>query len=527
MSTAERQADDITAPRTGYILNATIAAAATLTVDLEAPAFNPEGSSHPHYWRDRYVTIMVETNDCQFAMSEAPGDVLTPGAAAGAIGLSTTRGAVIQAGKAPELRIEGPNSPWRYMQFASALGCTVSIWVSSPKLQMAHRHGFGDGGSGGGGGGGPVAMGGDVVGMSNASVVVGFGTHPIDLLAPALGDAWQWDGAKWAHVQQPVIFLVPTVPSTSIVSNRSADQSPTSPGLVGATNFGSASGAGVGVTADYATIIGGDDNEASETHAIAAGGVLLVAGAYASAAIGGESNSIAAGAESAATLGGNLNGVTASGLYASAVGGSSNSVSGPRSVVIGGQSNSATASHSAVVGGQRNVAGATFSCVFGIGGQSKIATQITHASGQTEAAGAGNRQWSRLVLRGDTPGAAPNETIDLGYATYGGAPGTTTLALEDGRAYTVRASVAAVRTAGAAGEGRSITAQAWVRRTGGVVNVVAQHLIASVGDPGCCLYDLDLVASGGNLIVRGATGAGNTHATRWVGSVEWEEVRYA
>ena len=70
---------------------------------------------------------------------------------------------------------------------------------------MPHRHGFGDGGSGGGGGGAPVAMGGDVTGMSNACTVVGFGTYPIQLTAPAVGDAWQWDGAEWIHVQQPIV----------------------------------------------------------------------------------------------------------------------------------------------------------------------------------------------------------------------------------------------------------------------------------------------------------------------------------
>ena len=133
MSTAERQADDISAPRRGYILNAVIAAAGTLTVDLRDPALNPAGVTDPDYWLGRYLTFMVEGNECQFAMSEDPGDVLTPGAAAGALALDTVRGAVIQAGKAPELRIESSGSTWRYVQLASALGCTVSIWASSPR----------------------------------------------------------------------------------------------------------------------------------------------------------------------------------------------------------------------------------------------------------------------------------------------------------------------------------------------------------------------------------------------------------
>ena len=93
-STAERQADEITGPQYGRIISFSVAAGGTDTVDLEDAALNPEGASHPGYWQGRYVTIQVETNDCQFALAEDALDVLTPGVAPPALpALTTDRGA--------------------------------------------------------------------------------------------------------------------------------------------------------------------------------------------------------------------------------------------------------------------------------------------------------------------------------------------------------------------------------------------------------------------------------------------------
>lgn len=368
-------------------------------------------------------------------------------------------------------------------------------------------------------------MGGDVTGPSNACTVVGFGTYPIDLVAPAVGDAWQWDGAQWAHVQQPIVFLVPTVPSTTITSNRSANQSPTAAALVGSTNLGSdTTGLSLGVTASWATVVGGDACEATDDYASAFGGIGNAAGGFASVTVGGEANVIDFGAEYASTLGGSGNSITGGGLYASAIGGSSNTASSSRAVVLGGSNNTASAASSAVLGGQRNTASASFAVAHGIGAEARLSTSSAHAGGQTEAAGVGNRQWMRAVLRGDTAGAAPAETVNLGTGGYGVSPTTTAFAMLDDRAYLVTVRAAGVRATGA---GRSLEVHAFVRRLAGVVDVVAQHVALSVGDPACCLYDVELLASGGNLLVQATTGAGNTHATRWVGSVEWEEVRFA
>ena len=392
---------------------------------------------------------------------------------------------------------------------------------------MPHRHGFEDYG-GGGGGGGPIALSGDVTGMSNANVVQGFATYSIDTLAPATGDTWVFDGTDWQHLPQAVSFLVPYTPSTSIVSNRSADQSATTAGKQWATNLGNdTTGAATGIDADYATLVGGDGNSATDDYSTAIGGYDLTAGGFASVTLGGFTNAVDFGAEQAFVVGGSTNTALNGALNSGVVGGTGNSVSGSRSVVVGGQQASVSSTHNAALGGLRVQLSHTHGIGHGIAPASRNNTAHVHAGGQTEAGTAhGNRQWSRTVARQDTAGAAPNETANLGYGGYNVPASVTTFAMLDDRCYLVRAHATAVRTAGAPGEGRSIVVHGFVRRTGGAVNVVAQHLVSHIGDPGCCQYDLDLIASGGNLLVQGSTGASNTHATRWVATVEWEEVKY-
>jgi hypothetical protein len=75
--------------------------------------------------------------------------------------------------------------------------------------------------------------------------------------------------------QAAVVFSPdpPCTPTTTIRSDRSADQSPITGSPVGATNLGSdTTGATTGVSGDYATVSGGDQNVASSDHATIAGG---------------------------------------------------------------------------------------------------------------------------------------------------------------------------------------------------------------------------------------------------------------
>jgi hypothetical protein len=93
----------------------------------------------------------------------------------------------------------------------------------------------------------------------------------------------------------------PCTPTTSIRSDRSADQSPITGTPVGATNLGSdTSGNSDGVSADYATVSGGDRNMAAADYATASGGVFALALAEFATAGGGDA-AIAAGIGSAAT----------------------------------------------------------------------------------------------------------------------------------------------------------------------------------------------------------------------------------
>tara|TARA_R110000868_G_scaffold93573_1_gene258783 strand:+ start:654 stop:2159 length:1506 start_codon:yes stop_codon:yes gene_type:complete len=351
--------------------------------------------------------------------------------------------------------------------------------------------------------------------------------------------------ARQDHVHRAATtYLSQVAPDTNIVGNRSANQSPTTAGLTGVTNLGNDTGAGTGCTASQTTIIGGVNASATASTAVVIGGSACTASGVRSVAIGGASN--VAGATNVAVVGGVSNSISAASSRSVIFGGTTNTIvtDSADSIVAGGGVNTVTSSISCAIIGTENgtITGAnqsavlcgesvdithSFAIAHGIGAASRNVASHVHASGQTEVAGTGNRQWQRTIVRGDTPGAAPAETVDLGFSAYAAAPSTTAFTLLDDRTYSVQVALSAVRTSGAAGEGRAIVVHGFVRRTGGAVNVVAQHVVSHIGDPGCCLYDVDLIASGGTLLVQATTGAGNTHATRWVGSVEWEEVRYA
>ena len=76
--------------------------------------------------------------------------------------------------------------------------------------------------------------------------------------------------------QAAVVFSPdpPCTPTTTIRSDRSANQSPITGTPVGATNLGSdTTGATTGVSGDYATVSGGDQNVASSDHTTIAGGL--------------------------------------------------------------------------------------------------------------------------------------------------------------------------------------------------------------------------------------------------------------
>lgn len=144
--------------------------------------------------------------------------------------------------------------------------------------------------------------------------------------------------------QAAVVFSPdpPCTPTTTIRSDRSAHQSPITGTPVGATNLGSdTTGATTGVSGDYATVSGGDQNVASAPYASALSGLVALALAEFALAIGGEEavaaalGAVAIGTEtlSAGELAAAINGGQAFGAesFAAAVG----SATGDGSVGIG------------------------------------------------------------------------------------------------------------------------------------------------------------------------------------------------
>ena len=236
-------------------------------------------------------------------------------------------------------------------------------------------------------------------------------------------------GALVAVVYSPT----PTVASTSIISARSANQSPNTSGpLTGATNLGSdTSGSTTGVSADYATVLGGDQCVASAEYAAVVGGFGDVASGDNSFVGGGDENT-ASGVD-AAVVGGGSN--VASGDLAFVGGGTENTASGPGAVVGGGEENTASGTGAAVAGGFINTASGDFSSAAGEGAIASRTGQQAHTNGTINSDTPGSFQKSEIVFTGTGAGKAAI------FLTYGA---TETLALEDGKAYTLRMSLVAV-----------------------------------------------------------------------------------
>lgn len=129
MSTAERLNANVRAPRWGRVILTSVPAGGTRTVDLMDPAVIPPGE-RSDFWRGRYVRITA-SEAVTFAVSSAVGDVLVVTPVAGAPALVAGAGVPIAAGGAPEVLLDGPGAAWRWLQFASAAGATITISEAS------------------------------------------------------------------------------------------------------------------------------------------------------------------------------------------------------------------------------------------------------------------------------------------------------------------------------------------------------------------------------------------------------------
>ncbi len=150
-------------------------------------------------------------------------------------------------------------------------------------------------------------------------------------------------------------------------------------------------------------------------------------------------------------------------------------------------------------------------------------TQFARASGKFTAAG--DAQTSVVVMRGSTPGAAPNESVELKF----GAGPAGTLTLENGKAYVIR-----VRAIGYATDTNFMSFENTfaANQEGGVITIkpAPPHAIPQVaGTAGAGTWTLtaNTAAAPTRISFTFATGGGTTAAVRIAADIEFIEVARA
>lgn len=169
---------------------------------------------------------------------------------------------------------------------------------------------------------------GDLAGNKLSQTLVNIQGNPIQASSPVDGEVLTWNSvAHWWEPQQPAVVFGPldTPTATNIKANRLTTQSPIDNTQTGIVNFGSRStGATTGVTASYASILGGDQNQVSGTYSLVVGGSLHnISGSY-SNVLGGTDHFISA--SRATIVGGGANTIDLTGTYASIVSGEGNTI---------------------------------------------------------------------------------------------------------------------------------------------------------------------------------------------------------
>lgn len=409
-------------------------------------------------------------------------------------------------------------------------------------------------GSGGGGGGGSPAT-----------------TPPPEVQqSSVLGvDTTHYALADHTH-QSPTMYWPQGAGATPrIVGNRTGTAVKSSTTALGVTNFcsfGLASGK-VGTTGDYSTLCGGQENEASANHATVVGGFQNtasgttafigagqsnIASGGASVVCGGSSNNATAfGAAVVAGDGQNATGVssfigggsgnrasgyassvpggalnTASNDYTTVAGGASCTASGIRSACGGGDTNTASGDYSCVPGGRRCTASNVYTFACGYGAVAYAPGMSAYASGYTGTRG--EAQQGKIVLRGSTPGAAANETVELKLGDAGAGLTLEGFIPRANTCYGLVLTLSAVQHTTAAARRTDILHALVTTDGGGVVTVDAQSTVSTLQVGASTAYTLTLSAGAtpDRIVVTFATGAGVTQAVDVACVVEWSERLY-
>jgi hypothetical protein len=177
-------------------------------------------------------------------------------------------------------------------------------------------------------------------------------------------------------------------------TNRAAHQSPIDNTKNGIINLGSdTTNITTGVTADFGTVLGGDQNIVTNPYGVVCGGLANSAN-FNSFVGGGSTNIVSSG-------------------FGSITGGTNNQVSSGAGHIGGGESNICEGSHSIIGGGFTNVAGNDFSTIAG--------GNTNNAFGQNSFIGGGSGNTIAISGNGATiAGGLNNFIANVGWATISG-----------------------------------------------------------------------------------------------------------
>ena len=273
---------------------------------------------------------------------------------------------------------------------------------------------------------------GDLAGNKLSQTVVNLQGTKLVIGVPQDGYALVWNGTtvRWEPQRQAVVFdPLDTSSTTNVRTNRFVTQSPLGLGILGANNFSSRSvGATTGVTANYASILGGDQNQVSGPYASVVGGSLNVASGQYSVVVGGLANTTSA---SESFIGsGNANIISGTGNFLSIFNGQSNTIGGGFNPsfgsILGGSTNlvDQSGSFSTILGGFTNTIHSTVNG-YNLIGQGTLniisagatETTILNGTGNTVTAGTGS------FVHGDNNAVASSYTMTQGINNTIGALG--------------------------------------------------------------------------------------------------------
>ena len=168
--------------------------------------------------------------------------------------------------------------------------------------------------------------------------------------------------------------------------------------------------------------------------------------------------------------------------------------------------------------------------VEGWGAHAIRSTQHVKASGTFSpvSGAAGDAQTSKLVFRGATPGAAPNESVELKFSGAGN-PANSEFLLENGKYYAIQIdAVAAENGGGTMATFRTATVFAAFQEAGVVTVIPSPGPLSNDENVGAGAASWNMSVSAGvgpaRVVITFATGGGVTAAVRVVATVRFTEV---